>query len=129
MAGRRDVDGLLEEGPVQGSGLSNTASTSNAPHEQALDRDLGPRHEALDEQGLARVPKMARMRATPAAGLVASSTRMTPWLAARETGLTTHGYPISVAADGDVGPERRFGRPAGGARRRPGARAFEPCPW
>ena len=57
LARRRDVDGLLEIGPVHRVGLvEHGQHLEIAPLEQAFDRHLGTGYVALDEEGLRAVP-------------------------------------------------------------------------
>ena len=88
-----------------GSGLSNTASTSNRPPtSRPSTATSAPGTKRSTSNGSGPSPTIARMRMAAAAAWIASSTRMTPWLADRETGLTTHGYPTSVAAEATSAP-------------------------
>ena len=100
LPGRRDVDGLLEKGAVQGIGL-----VEHGQHLQLASRSRpstatsAPDTKRSTSKGSGLSPTMARIRTPAASAWIASSTRMTPWLADREMGLTTHGYPTSVAAE------------------------------
>src|SRR5262245_40575271 len=63
-AGRRDVDRLLEEWTVEGIGLvDDREHVEAAAHEQALEGELAPGDELLDEQRAAR--SLGRRRVRP----------------------------------------------------------------
>ena len=119
-------------GPSSGSGLSKTASDlERAVAQEPLERHLGARHVALDQQRPVRVlpasARIARTRAAAAAAARGSSARITPRLADSDSGFTTQGSPISAAtaAESSLGPTVRYA--AAALRRRRARAASQPC--
>ncbi len=104
---RRDVDGLLEERDRPGDRACRTRPGPRARPSSQADppRRLRPRStKRSTSKGLWAVPEDGPDPYGGRSAWSSSSTRMTPWLAERETGLTTQGYPISRAAAAITSP-------------------------
>ena len=114
LARRRHVDGLFEERPFQRIGLVEDGERLElAGGHQAFDGELAAGDVALHLQmPLAQILPMRRNAAANSSGSLA---RITPRLAERPSGFSTHGY-------GAVAPVRADRRPAPRGRTR--ARAF-----
>ena len=91
LAGGGDIDGLLEEGAIERVGLVEDRQHLEASgHSRASTATSAPTTKLSTRTGSSG-PTMARTRLTAADAWMSSSTRMTPWLPERDTGLTTHG--------------------------------------
>src|ERR1035437_5320344 len=102
---RRDIDGLFEERTIQGVGLIEHGQDLQFPvDEQPFDRHFGPGTKRSTTTGSGQSPRMARIRAATAPAWAASSTRITPWLADRDAGFITQGYPMSAHASASSAP-------------------------
>ena len=98
LARRGDVDRLLEERAVERVGLVEDGQHLEGPgHQEGLDGDFGAGDEALDQHRFQRPGNgMDAVDGRPGLDVVIDPDD--PWLPERDTGLTTHGYPIRDAA-------------------------------